>query len=104
MVSFIILVSGCTSPYIKEAKFQKDFIDYDIKHLTWLQKKSRTILNFPEAWQYIIDMRSFNDKEIKPVLPTATVRDTGLAVWWWKIVQGLLKGTGFRANLTPNIY
>jgi hypothetical protein len=92
---------GLTEDFCPPSRQIKDFVDDDIKHLTWLQKKSQPIKNYPQDWDYIIHMRDFNKKEIKPVLPKATVRDTGIAIWYWKIVQGLLKGSGFKTNFTP---
>jgi len=47
-------------------------------------------------------MRNFNDKEVKPILPDATTRDTGIAIWYWKIVQGLLKGTNYKLPLVKD--
>jgi len=42
---------GLTKDYCPPSRQIKDFVDYDIKHLSWLQKKWQHIPNFPEEWQ-----------------------------------------------------
>lgn len=99
---------GMTKDYCPPSRQIKDFVDFDIKHLaanfhekpSWVQKTSIPITN---DWSYISYMRNFNNNEVKPKISNSTVRDVGLAVWYWKSTQGLpaIKGTRFKKLLTP---
>lgn len=72
-----------------------DFVDYDINNLNYFQAKKQQNID----WDYVLAMQTFHEKEIRPSLQSATVRDTGVAVWYWKSGQGLLKRNKSKLNL-----
>lgn len=72
-----------------------NFIDQDLRNISYMQSKQQD----NGDWYYIGMMRQFHNTEIKPSIPSATTRDTGVAIWYWKIGQGLLKRKREALNL-----
>ncbi len=94
---------GMADSFCPPSRQVQDFVDYDVRHLTYLQRKQQQIPGLPMDWGYVLKMQEFHKKEILPTVKTATVRDTGVAVWYWKIVQGLLKGSKYTRLLSSHM-
>jgi hypothetical protein len=88
---------GLTKDYCPPSGQIKSFVNNEIKKLSWFQKKTSNLSD----WEYILLIRNFNKKEIIPVIPEATTRDTGLAIWFWKTAQTLLTGSRLKNEFTP---
>ena len=86
--------------YCPPSRQIKDFVDYNLDKKNWKQIKSSTIENLNEDFRYISSIRKFNKDEIKPQIPESTTRDVGIAIWYWKSTQNLLKGK-IKKELTP---
>lgn len=84
-------IYGLTKDYCPPSRQIKDFVE------SWMKKDSSLIHN---DFQYILYMRDFNKNEVKPIILESTTRDAGLAVWYWKSTQNLLKGK-VKKQLTP---
>ena len=75
----------------------KDFVDYDIANLSWRQRS----IQQKDDYEYVFFMSNFHTKEVMPLLPKATTRGTGVAIWYWKICKSLLKETRVRREFGP---